>query len=103
MIQAVDGLHRVDIRSIFYLETKNRMLHYHTSGGSFSVRASMQSAEDQLARYQFARCNQCYLVNLQHVTDVQDDFVIVAGVPLEMSRRSKKNFLAAVVAYIGGV
>lgn len=103
LLKTSDGIRRLEIRQIYYLETQSRMLYYHTSTGVFSVRGSLQSAEQELAEYAFAKCNQCYLVNLQHVTDVRDDCVQVAGTTLEISRRNRKTFLAAVVAYIGGV
>ena len=50
----------------------------------------------------FARCNQCYLVNLRHVTGVQNDFVQIGQEQLEISRRQRVAFLAAVAAYVGG-
>ncbi|MBQ8834841.1 MAG: response regulator transcription factor [Oscillospiraceae bacterium] len=103
ILKTSEGVRRIDLRQIYYLETKSRMLYYHTSTGVYSVRGTLQSAEEMLAEYSFAKCNQCYLVNLQHVTDVRDDCVVVAGTTLEISRRNKKSFLSAVVAYIGGV
>lgn len=103
MVKSSGGLHRLEIRDIYYLETKSRMLYYHTAAGIYSVRSSLREAMEQLEQYSFAKCNQCYLVNLQHVTDVRDDCVMVAGEPLEISRRNRKVFLDAVVAYIGGV
>lgn len=103
LLKTSDGVRRLEIRQIYYLETKNRMLCYHTSLGDFSVRGSLQSAEENLQLHSFAKCNQCYLVNLQHVTDVRGDCVVVAGMPLEISRRNRKAFLEAAVAYIGGV
>ncbi len=50
-----------------YLETRDRLLHYHTTTDTWSVRGSLLKAEKDLAAYHFARCNQCYLVNLRHV------------------------------------
>lgn len=79
------------------------MLHYHTADGDFTVRSSLQSAEAQLAPYHFARCNQCYLVNLKHVKAVENDFVLVADARLEISRRQRAAFLTALASYIGGV
>lgn len=102
-LKTSNGVRCLEIRQIFYLETKSRMLYYHTSTGVYSVRGSLQSAEQMLMEYSFAKCNQCYLVNLQHVTDVRDDYVVVAGTKLEISRRNRKTFLDAVVAYIGGI
>lgn len=102
-VQTSGGLRLLNTADIFYLETRDRMLHYHTSGGVWPVRGSLSAAEKQLASYHFARCNQCYLVNLQHVQAVQDDFVLVGGDRLEISRRQRTAFLAEVAAYVGGV
>jgi len=87
---------------IYYLETRDRLLWYHTAKGEFSVRASLASAEKQLAQYHFSRCNQCYLVNLQYVKAVENDFVHVNTDRLEISRRQRAAFLTAVASYIGG-
>ena len=56
----------------------------------------------KLARYHFAKCNQCYLVNLRYVRAVQNDMVQVGEDRLEISRRQRAAFLAAVAAYVGG-
>ena len=85
------------------LETHDRLLWYHTTKGEFSVRASLASAEKQLAQYHFSRCNQCYLVNLKYVKAVENDFVHVNTDHLEISRRQRAAFLTAVASYIGGV
>ena len=73
-----------------------------TSTGVWSVRSSLQNAEKQLAPYHFAKCNQCYLVNLRYVRAVQNDMVQVGEDRLEISRRQRAAFLAAVAAYVGG-
>jgi len=96
------GVRIVDTNDIYYLETRDRMLYYHTAGGVFAVRSSLQSAEKQLEPYHFARCNQCYLVNLHYVCAAENDFVQVKDAKLEISRRQRSAFLAAVASYIGG-
>ena len=88
--------------AIHYVETLNGQLHYHTAEGVFSVRGTLQSVEKELAPWHFARCNQCYLVNLGHVTGIRGDDVLVEGEPLAISRRCKPAFLAAVADYVGG-
>lgn len=102
-LQTAGGVQLLNTEGIYWLETRDRMLHYHTSTGVWSVRASMQSAEKQLAPYHFVRCNQCYLVNLRYVKGVQNDMVQVGDDRLEISRRQRAAFLAAVAAYVGGV
>lgn len=97
------GMRVLNTGSILYLETKNRMLYYHTADQEYMVRGSLAGAEKQLAEYHFARCNQCYLVNLQHVRSVENEFVWVGQARLEISRRQRAAFLSAVASYLGGV
>ena len=97
------GIQLLDTGEIYYLETRSRMLYYHTVKGEFAVRASLQSAEKQLAEYHFVRCNQCYLVNLKHVRGIENEFALVGEDRLEISRRQKAAFLTAVASYMGGV
>lgn len=93
---------RLDVRDIHYVDIQNRMLCYHTEQGSFTLRGTMQAAEEQLVPYHFARCNYWYLVNLRHVTEVRGNTVVVAGTELAVSRRNKSSFLAALTDYMGG-
>ena len=97
------GIQLLDTADIYYLETRSRMLYYHTAKGEFAVRASLQSAEKQLAEYHFVRCNQCCLVNLACVKGVESDFALVKDDRLEISRRQRTAFLTAVASYMGGV
>ena len=62
----------------------------------------MREAEGQFAGGHFARCNQCYLVNLQHTEAVVEDEVIVHGERLRFSRSRKKAFLSELNAYFAG-
>ena len=97
------GIQLLDTADIYYQETHSRMLYYHTSKGEFAARASLQSAEKQLAEYHFVRCNQCYLVNLAYVKGIENDFALVRNDRLEISRRQRTAFLTAVASYMGGV
>ena len=76
-LQTAGRVQLLNTEDIYWLETRDRMLHYHTSTGVWSVRSSLQNAEKQLAPYHFAKCNQCYLVNLRYVRAVQNDMVQV--------------------------
>lgn len=101
LLKTAEGMIRLSIRQIHYLETHNRMLHYHTTKGIYSVRKSLRSAQQELESYAFAKCNQCYLVNLGHVSDIQDNCAVVAGKHLEISRRCRKTFMDAMISHMG--
>ena len=91
-LQVSGGVQLLDTDDILYLETRDRLLHYHTATDTWSVRGSLLKAEKDLAAYHFARCNQCYLVNLRHVRGVQDDLVQVGEERLEISRRQRAAY-----------
>ena len=97
-----DGIKTLEIKQIYYVEVQNRMLHYHTDEGEIIVRGTLQSAENILKPYPFAKCNHWYLVNLMHVTAVRKNTAIVGPYELEISRRNRGAFLEALAEYMGG-
>ena len=97
-----DGVKKLEVFQIYYVEVQNRMLHYHTKEGEFVVRASLQSAETMLPSNVFAKCNHWYLVNLMHVTEVRKNIAVVGPYELEISRRNRAGFLKALTEYMGG-
>lgn len=97
-----DGVKKIELRRIYYVEVQNRMLHYYTEEGEIVVRGTLQSAESMLPSAIFARCNHWYLVNLMHVTEVRKNMVTAGPYQLEISRRNKAGFLQALAEYMGG-
>lgn len=102
ILQLSDGMKKLDIKQIYYVEIQNRMLHYHTDEGEYVVKGTMQSVEKQLENSSFAKCNHWYMVNLMHVKEVRKNLAIVGTFELEISRRNKNGFLKALTEYLGG-
>ena len=102
-ISLPDGTKWIDSRKIFYVETQNRMLVYHTEDGVFSVRGALKDVQRELEECHFVKCNQCYLVNLRYVTEIRKNVAVVAGDELEISRRNRNAFLAAVTDFLGNI
>jgi DNA-binding LytR/AlgR family response regulator len=61
----------------------------------------MKEMENKLAKFNFFRCNNCYLVNLARVTGVKDNFALLDDYKLLISRPRKKAFLEALVKFFG--
>lgn len=98
-----NGVKKLEIRQIYYIEVQNRILHYYTDEGEFCVRGTMQSMEQALPAYSFVKCNHWYIVNLQHVSEVRQNLAVVGGHVLEISRRNRTSFLKALADYVEGV
>ena len=97
-----DGAKFLDSREIYYVEIQNRMLHYHTKAGVFTIRGALKDVQEELEDWHFVKCNQCYLVNLKYVSEIRKNIAVVGGDELEISRRNRPAFLSAVVDFLGG-
>lgn len=102
MVTTGDGLLKLDISQIYYIETEKHAVRLYYTKGSFHVNDTMKSMEAQLKNAPFCRCNNCYLVNLAHVEQVKKNYVIVAGHELPFSRLRYKPFMDALTDYMGG-
>jgi len=102
ILQLSDGIKKLDIRHIYYVEVQNRMLYYYTSKGTYSVKGTLQSVEQQLENHSFAKCNHWYLVNLKHVKEVRKNIAVVGCYEVEISRRNRTVFLKSLTEYLGG-
>lgn len=88
---------RLDVASILYAEVSEHNLTYHTLNGDYVVWDTLSNAEAALAKFGFAKCNNCYLVNLKFVRQIKGDFVTVGDAELKISRTYKQTFKQALV------
>lgn len=97
-----DGKLRLQTSEIYYIEVINHKLIYHTLNGNVENSGSLTAVEKDMAKYNFSRCNTCYLVNLRFVTAVNENTVWVGKDALAVSRSRKKSFFSDLAAYRGG-
>ena len=103
LFATTDGArHRVDVADVLYLESVKHQVLIHTLDADYTVVAALRTLEAELAEDDFFRSNSGFLVNLRHVTGVEgNECRIRGGTRLQVSRPRKKEFLAALAAYIG--
>lgn len=89
---------RIAFSEIQYIEVLDHQLIYHRSDDTFHTFGSLKKIEQEYGS-DFARCNNCYLVNLRYVDGFSGNDVIVAGSPLPISRARKKDFQQKVADY----
>jgi DNA-binding LytR/AlgR family response regulator len=102
IVHAGDGLHRLDVEDIFYIESLGHRLIFHTRVGSLEIKhVTMQNTEEKLTPLNFFRSNKGYLVNLEYVEGVVDGCAIVHGDRLIISRGKRNAFMGALTEYVG--
>lgn len=101
MFSTKDETIRLHTSEILYVESMKHKLIIHTKQKQYIINGTMRDIESKLSKYNFFRCNNCYLVNLARVTGVKDNFAIVDDHELLISRPRKKAFLEALTKYFG--
>ncbi|SFB82679.1 LytR/AlgR family response regulator transcription factor [Butyrivibrio sp. YAB3001] len=99
-IEVASGVKKLNLDSLFYIESEGHNLTFYTTSGQFSVRAKMGDFEEQLTPYSFFRSNKGYLVNLKFVDGVENGCCIIAGKKLLISRARKNDFMTALTDYM---
>lgn len=100
----VNGIQlRVSIPSILYVEVSGHHSQIHTETETLCASLPLKKLETELAGHPFAKCNQCYLVNLRHVEEFRGNTVVVGGHTLQVSRPRRKDFQIALTNYYGGI
>ena len=97
------GSRKINVDDIYYVESQGHSLTYHTVSGEFTATGSMKEIQERLEPLHFSRGNNGYLINLKYVDGIQDNFAMVQGERLQLSRGRRNEFMAALTDYLGGV
>lgn len=109
MVPTGKGMMRLETGRVRYVESFGHRIVVHAVGESFAIADTMRHLEEMFVPYGFYRCNNSFLVNLQHVQGVELSEVIVTGEMrgaterLSISRPRRKAFMAALTDFLGGV
>lgn len=97
------GIARIDAADLYYVESRDHTMIYHTAKKNIEVSGTMKDAENLLAGFRFCRGNKGYLINLAHVDAIQNDYAVVRGEKLLLSRARKNAFVEELANYWGEV
>ncbi len=98
-----DGVQKIDIAHIFYVESAGHYLTYYSRNKSYISRGTMRVVEELLLPYGFFRINKGTLVNMLHVNAMQNGCCIIGNQQLLVSRQRKKCFMEMLTNHISGV
>ena len=96
------GVTVIMIPQIRYVEIMNHRLTFFTTQGDVAAVGSLSKIEEKLLRFNFSRCNNYSLVNLNFVTKVEDYTVWLGKEMLTVSRARKRPFLQDLADFLGG-
>ena len=102
LINNEDGCHRVDLHTLYYLETYNRNVKLHTESGEIISYKKMKEWEAELKEAHFIRCHAGYLVNLFFVKRVGKlEITLTDGEIIPISQPKRKAVMEELADYWG--
>ncbi len=102
IITQASGIKKLPVNNLFYIEVQGHKLLYHTVDGDEGGYGSLSDLSEKLKRYNFLRCNNCYLVNPKYIASVQGFTVLMKnGDALQISHPRKKAFMTELADWLG--
>ncbi len=95
----------VFLKDIFYIESSNKKVVFHTVDGSFDVYTKMEVLEKELGE-SFYRCHRCYLVNMEKIKNYNSNTIqLINGEKLILAQKKYPEFVKAFMCYAkkGGI
>lgn len=104
LIRNKDGVSRIAVSDILYIEKDRDYLLFHTRQSCFQTRGSMKEIKIKLKSLPFAECSSGCFVNLNYVKRVgKDNILLISNQELPLSRRLKKQFTQDYIHFMGGL
>ena len=95
-----NGVQKLAISEIYYLESRDHYLFFHTKSGIYRIHGKMSEMEKRLDEHGFLRCHMSYLINPEYVKGYRDDWTYVGEAELPVSRSRKKVFFQKLMEYM---
>lgn len=102
LVESAGEFIRIDLSQVMYIESSKHKVLIYTEKDAIEIYSSLKKLETILSKYYFARCNNCYLVNLRYVKKIAGNEVFFVNSKLTISRAKKGDFMKALTDYIGG-
>lgn len=100
-IRVKEGIKRLKVSDIFYVENQGHNLIYSTIDGEFMTTGTMKDLEQELSSFNFFRGHRGFLMNLEHVEGLKGNEAIVKGIELPVGRTRRKALLEALSEFWG--
>lgn len=98
-------INQISICDIIYIEVNQKEIKLHTKSGVISHYGNIQSYENKLTGYSFAKSHKSFLVNLRYISKISYSCIRLDGVEedIPLSRSYRASFLSQYNIYSMGI
>jgi len=100
-IKVTEGVKRLKVSDIYYVENQGHNLIFNTGEEEFITNGTMKDLEEELSSFNFFRGHRGFLMNLEHVEGLKGNYAIVKGIELPVGRTRRRALLEALSQYWG--
>lgn len=100
MIPVENGIQKIPLEELYYVESFGHQLIYVTKKGRFASRGVMKQVEVQLMPKGFFRNAKSYLVNMKYVEGISEGYCVIHNEKLQISRQKRKEFMEVLLNYM---
>lgn len=105
MVKSSGTQRKLLLKDIYYIESGNKKVIFHTTKGTLEVYGKMEELENGLGNT-FYRCHRCYLVNMEKISAYSaDNIQVTNGDNLLLARKKYSDFIKTYMRYVknGGI
>jgi DNA-binding LytR/AlgR family response regulator len=88
-----DKMIKIMISDIFYIEADRNYSRIFTKNTEYLLTITLKTIEEKLSVDHFVRIHRSYIVNITHIEEVGESYVIIAQKPIPLSAGLKENLL----------
>ena len=100
-IKTSDGIISLSSNDIIYVEVFDHNLVYHTTKGVYDVRGRLSDVIKKLDSKRFIMCNRSFVVNLRYVSSACNDYLIIDGTKISISKSHRKEIMQHFSNFLG--
>ena len=86
IIENRDGMRRIPIKEITYIEVRKKELTIHTLDYIYYIQGSLDKIEQDFEKYNFYRCHKSYLINMEYIDSITKNSVFIGEEEIYVSR-----------------
>ena len=84
---------KIDIPSIYLIEAKGDYIQIKTFGKNYTVHSTLKKIEDKLPSELFLKVHRSFIINAQHIIDIEDNSVLIEKDVVPVSRSNRPELM----------
>lgn len=101
IIKNHDGYFKIYLSGVYYIETFNRNLLFHTDHGDILCSKKMHQLENELTNQPFIRCHNSYIVNMNYIRRItKNEIELENREKVLVSKWRRKSVVESLISYV---